>query len=500
MDWALGNTVETESESFELESNSNSDSEDQDVEVDSESAPAENSLIPATKEPAAATPSPSTMTSLPPKPQKRSRKSSSAASSSGSRERSMVWEHYEKFERPVYEYKDGKKVLVRNEPRAKCKYCSKDLACNTYDNGTSSLKRHIENVCKRYPGRADLEQHQKVFVAGGKLSEPTLGMTAFDEDSILKACVEMIVIDEMPFNSTEKPGFKRFCRAACPRFKVPGRGLVVKTFWEMYADQKRKLRQELASHCVNITTDTWTSVQNINYMVVTAHFIDCGWNLHKRIINFCVIPNHQGNTIGKLLEACLLDWEIERVLTISVDNASANKVAIEFIREKMMTWDKPPVLGGKWLHVRCLAHILNIIVKSGLRMMDKSVASIRNAVRYVRSSPARLDVFRQCVEILKLDSKKVCILDVPTRWNSTFLMLDTALQLRKAFDRMAEEEDSKYRSYFDEEDEFTDDEADIADAQNKPTVREKRVGPPNLSDWERSTVFVNFLQVFFNPI
>ncbi|KAL6198583.1 hypothetical protein ACLB2K_028372 [Fragaria x ananassa] len=51
------------------------------------------------------------MTSLPPKPQKRSRKSSSAASSSGSRERSMVWEHYEKFERPVYEYKDGKKVL-----------------------------------------------------------------------------------------------------------------------------------------------------------------------------------------------------------------------------------------------------------------------------------------------------------------------------------------------------------------------------------------------------
>ena len=65
---------------------------------------------------------------------------------------------------------------------------------------------------------------------------------------------------------------------------------------------------------------------------------------------------------------------------------------------------------------------------------------------------------------------------------------------------MAEEEDSKYRSYFDEEDEFTDDEADIADAQNKPTVREKRVGPPNLSDWERSTVFVNFLQVFFNPI
>ncbi|KAM5572879.1 zinc finger BED domain-containing protein RICESLEEPER 2-like [Rosa sericea] len=481
------------SESSNANSNSKSDDSDPDTSL------AENAIVAATA--STGTPSsagtPSTMTSArPPKPKKRPRKSTST----GSRERSMVWEHYEKIDKPLYEFKDGKKVQVGTAKRAKCRYCSTDLACNPYDNGTSSLKRHIEVVCKKYPGRIDLEEFQQVFVAGGKLNEPSLTMRAFSQDACVRACVEMIVIDELPFSHPEKEGFQRFCKVACPRFKTPSRRLVVTTFWKLYDVEKKKLRQELASHCVNLTTDTWTSVQNINYMVVTAHFIDGGWSLHKRILNFCVIPNHQGNTIGRLLETCLLEWGIERVLTISVDNASANKVAIDYIRKKMLTWKKQPVLGGKWLHVRCLAHILNLIVKSGLRMMDKSVASIRNAVRYVRSSSARLDVFKRSVAIEQLDCKKVCILDVPTRWNSTFLMLDVALELRKGFDRMAEEEDTKYKGYFDEE-EVEDDEwleGAETEAANKTKEKMKRVGPPVETDWERATVFVNFLKVFYD--
>lgn len=41
-----------------------------------------------------------------------------------------------------------------------------------------------------------------------------------------------------------------------------------------------------------------------------------------------------------------------RVLTISVDNASANKVALDFIRKKRMNvWKTPLVLGGKYLAI-----------------------------------------------------------------------------------------------------------------------------------------------------
>ncbi|KAK9940878.1 hypothetical protein M0R45_017516 [Rubus argutus] len=131
--------------------------------------------------------------------------------------------------------------------------------------------------------------------------------------------------------------------------------------------------------------------------------------------------------------------------------------------------------------------------------MDKSVASIRNAVRFVRSSSSRLDAFKLCVQKESLDSKKICVLDVPTRWNSTYIMLDTALELKQAFDRMAEEEDVKYRSYFDEDEEYDEEEGETDLNQVMPSMfrartARRRVGPPCEADWEKATVFVRFLK------
>ncbi|GJX32929.1 zinc finger BED domain-containing protein RICESLEEPER 2-like protein [Tanacetum coccineum] len=50
-----------------------------------------------------------------------------------------------------------------------------------------------------------------------------------------------------------------------------------------------------------------------------------------------------------------------------------------------------------------------------------------------------------CVEKVKIDSKSLVCLDVETRWNSTYLMLESAIKFQAAFD-MLEEQDSKYRS------------------------------------------------------
>ena len=37
---------------------------------------------------------------------------------------------------------------------------------------------------------------------------------------------------------------------------------------------------------VCLTINTWTLIQDINYMVVTGHFIDPTWKYHKRILAF----------------------------------------------------------------------------------------------------------------------------------------------------------------------------------------------------------------------
>ncbi|PRQ25453.1 putative HAT dimerization domain, ribonuclease H-like domain, hAT-like transposase, RNase-H [Rosa chinensis] len=60
-------------------------------------------------------------------------------------------------------------------------------------------------------------------------------------------------------------------------------------------------------------------------------------------------------------------------------------------------------------------------------------------------------------------------------------MLDTALELKEAFVMLADDEDSKYKSYF-IEDEVPDDElgeeGDYVEVQTKSKVSRKRVGPP----------------------
>lgn len=71
--------------------------------------------------------------------------------------KSWVWDHFEKFKKPIFETIDGKEHQVGHEQRAKCKYCLTDIKFDSLFNGTSALRRHIENVYKLYLGRADLE-------------------------------------------------------------------------------------------------------------------------------------------------------------------------------------------------------------------------------------------------------------------------------------------------------------------------------------------------------
>ncbi|XP_024989347.1 zinc finger BED domain-containing protein RICESLEEPER 2-like [Cynara cardunculus var. scolymus] len=166
------------------------------------------------------------------------------------------------------------------------------------------------------------------------------------------------------------------------------------------------------------------------------------------------------------------------IIYVTVDNASANDVVVGYVKKRINAW-KVSVLDGKFILFRCGAHILNLIVGDGLKELCDSIDAIRNSVRYIRSSSSKLQKFNVCVEREKITYKGGLVLDVPTRWNSTFMMLDVALKFEKAF-ASYEDENHKYLSHF-------------LNNENE----KKRVGPPKSIDWKCVSPFVKFLSTFY---
>jgi hypothetical protein len=174
-------------------------------------------------------------------------------------------------------------------------------------------------------------------------------------------------------------------------------------------------------------------------MTVTAHFIDKDWCLHKKIISFFMVKGKKGDDIGKHLHKVLLEWGLDKVMTVTVDNASANDSGITYLRRQMNSVNAS-IAEGKYLHMRCAAHIVNLIVQDGLKEVNNSIKRIRAAIKYIRASSSRIAKFKEVARWEKVDSKAFLNLDVCTRWNSTYEMLQAALTYEKVFARYPEED------------------------------------------------------------
>ncbi|GKE00238.1 zinc finger BED domain-containing protein RICESLEEPER 2-like protein [Tanacetum coccineum] len=196
---------------------------------------------------------------------------------------------------------------------------------------------------------------------------------------------------------------------------------------------------------ISLTTDLRKSKhQSIEYMVITAHFVDANWKLQKRVLSFVEIPPpRRGIDIANTLLMCLREWEIEeKIMTISVDNAFANDAAMRILTAHFKRLGTL-FCDGIFFHVRCCEHILNLMVQDGLEVIKDIVQKVPVSVNYINVSDSRLKVFSQVAQQLHLRERKL-ILDCKTRWNSTYKILSTAILFKEAFS-MYEVRDPLYK-------------------------------------------------------
>lgn len=180
-------------------------------------------------------------------------------------------------------------------------------------------------------------------------------------------------------------------------------------------------------------------------MCITLHWVDDDWCIQKRIVTFSHVEGrHTGVRLSEVFTTSMLRWFVEKkIFSLTLDNASANDVAVKDIISELKK-HSPLVCNGMFFHVRCACHILNLVAKDGLQEIESTIEKIKSFVNAVKGSPLQWEELMKCASESGLNTTKGLSNDVSTRWNSTYLMLADAIYYRAAFDRLTSYDRRRY--------------------------------------------------------
>ncbi|KAK1421801.1 hypothetical protein QVD17_24433 [Tagetes erecta] len=345
---------------------------------------------------------------------------------------SLVWDHF-------------KKIKINGEEKAECNYCKSKLGAKS-KNGTKHLHAHLKSC----PNRKNKDLRQQVLSMNqiNTSGNSDISCYSFDGDISRRDLAEMIIAHGYPLSIVEHHGFRKFVRGLQPFFKVPSRNTLKSDVLKIYDYEKQKTMRILEKNPsrIAITTDMWTSSnQKKGFMAITTHFIDDSWEMQSRVMRFIYVPcPHTAEVLANVLYESLCDWNIDRkVSTITVDNCTTNDLLIQLLLDKLSLSDL--ILGGRLFHMRCCAHILNLIVQDGLSIIAVAIEKVRDSVSFWTATQKRIEKFEAAAHHLAIPTSKALSLDVKTRWNSTYLMLNVAIIYKDVFKRL-KQRDAQYNS------------------------------------------------------
>ncbi|KAG5557536.1 hypothetical protein RHGRI_007693 [Rhododendron griersonianum] len=333
---------------------------------------------------------------------------SQSAQSAGSRRRSWVWKH----STIVKNFKNAQGIDLG--PKAVCNYCPNTYTCAS-SGGVGHIERHLNNIHKKF-------KHTVVEFGG---ESDTVGGTSnfvYSQSSMREGLARYVVAAEQPFTFGDDIRFEYFVKHYLqPLFSKVSRNTTRSDSLKAFIEVRKILISEIAElgSLISFTSDMWSGRNDLGYISVTAHYIDSNWILNKKIIAFRLMEYpHNAMNIFQCIMGVFREFEIvDKVFSITFDNHSANTSSIDLFQQNLTISH-----AGQFFHVRCVCHIINLVVQDGLKPIGPQIEKIRDAILYIATSLARQQEFEGLCVSYNVKPKKIKT-DVKTRWNSTFLML-----------------------------------------------------------------------------
>ncbi|XP_063783197.1 zinc finger BED domain-containing protein 4 [Pseudophryne corroboree] len=357
---------------------------------------------------------------------------------SNSKKTSKLWNHFS--------------ICSADSTKVVCMHCGRTISRGKKPTnlGTSCLLRHLQRF------------HNNVLQNNG-VSEalPTAdvhlpvnaGFTAssFDETNdkfsdchpvakkITSLVAEMIALDVQPYSFVDNVGFNRLLEYLQPQYSLPSPSYFSRiAIPDMYENVKHIIvshLKEAESGVIHFTAGIWMSSQTREYLTLTAHWVTfdstfkpqsedyhCSALLHVSQID-C---DYNGVTVLKHLEYLWESWITAFGLQIGItvtDNHSIGKTLNESDHSS----------------VECFGHTVDLIVNEAIksqRMVQNLLSIARKICERVHRSTKAKEKLAELQKEYGLPPHHL-IQDVPSKWNTSFHMLQRLIEQKSAIDEMS---------------------------------------------------------------
>ena len=363
-----------------------------------------------------------------------------------------------------------------------CDTCHKDFS---YREGqsTSNLSRHLSTIHKIEGSRKRKEtpgENKPNPQKRQNSSAVAALVTKVNIDDFRQLLVRWIVQAQIPYSTIENEGFREILLLLQPsleRYLIKSHHSIARWVRDDYQEARLRLKS-LLSHSqsrIHISFDAWTSPNCKAILGIVAHFLGSDMMLRQALVGFKEIRGiHDGENLAEYIIALLQELEIQDKFGVFIgDNAGNVDTAIEAIVRRFRPEETS--LGNR--RSRCLGHIINLAAKAfilgedvevfedqiavtldgdgrlGISEHDLAqeqahwrsrgpVGKLHNIIVYIRGTPQRRQAFARDVshviaeakvkgEDVDFTSELTVILDITTRWNSSYQSIQRALILQR---------------------------------------------------------------------
>lgn len=287
--------------------------------------------------------------------------------------------------------------------------CLKSYKYSTLQ-GTSNLSYHI---CKFHKIEMNIEKKQNAEKES-------------DKNNIDEILTKWIINDNQSFRVVENKFFLQFVSLLNNNYKLLNRkniALNIDTLYDKKFNDIKTMLSKIDSK-FSFSFDIWSSIKRHSYLGLKIHYLDENFIYNSYTIDFYHITvSHSGENLSQIISDILKKFGINNIKSMICDNATNNLKCYEYLKKNNFK---------NINFVGCLAHVLNLIIKNGPFKNISSIIKIRSIVIKIHYSPK----MTQSLEVLAQTNfltYYTLVLDVSTRWNSTYLMIDSFIKNEKLF-------------------------------------------------------------------